>query len=215
MGLAAAGAGLALHLPSEVTIEAGSEQEVLLRATPAVLRRWGPTQKLPFTVTATNLNDPLAEAITSSAAVTDTADPSPIYTALGVFVVVALLSGAIALLLLTRHHSPKSVAASSSASSSGQGYTFQAEAKGLAGVKNAPAFVCYHLEPKNVPFHLRLALVNGSHSDTLTEWDDNGNNGGDCLYIQQAAPAGNGKVSLEAWVSGKKVGAVDLGSLTQ
>lgn len=206
--------GISVDLQQELVVSGGSDQVVAVSVRPVRVRRWGSPREIPFTITATNQDDPAAEPVGASATYLEIPEKRQVYTAVAVFIAAALLtSGAIALLVATGGgKSPSGIANGKPAAA--DPYTFKAEVKGLENVKNAPAFVCYHLDPENIPYHLRLALVSGTRSDTLTEWDDNGNNGGDCLYIAQAAPAGAGKISLEAWVEGKKVGQVEMGALT-
>ena len=62
---------------------------------------------------------------------------------------------------------------------------------------------CYHLSPENVPYQAQL--FNGSTS--VGQWDDNGNNGGDCrqIPISSTAAPGSRTLTVQSYINGAMV----------
>ncbi|OGH53762.1 MAG: hypothetical protein A3G15_03765 [Candidatus Levybacteria bacterium RIFCSPLOWO2_12_FULL_40_10] len=67
--------------------------------------------------------------------------------------------------------------------------------------------LCYALTPQNIPFHVRLLSSSGGTFTLVSEWDDNGIGGGDCIgvKINAGATPGSRQLKVEAIVNNSKV----------
>jgi hypothetical protein len=200
-----AGGGLSFTLPGEVTVPDGSEEEVRLTVAPPPRRLFVRTRTLAFTVTAVAENNPAV-----SVSVTGAYEDRPVVwkrpAIAGAGAAAAIVAVAAALLLLGGRSTSKSPSNAPKTS-----YTLTATLRSAPGATVMPAGLCYHLAPENVPFHVVLSqAVNGKTPATLDEWEDDGQNGGDCVIVPQMLTAGAGTLSLQAWVNGTRVGDVVL-----
>jgi hypothetical protein len=198
---------ISISLPEEVSVADGSEEEVRLTLT-ASRRRWfGGVRTLPFTVTAVAENDP-AVAVSTAGEYEDRPIDWRRPAIAGIGAAVAVVAVAAALLLIGGR-GKSHVAAGPPPSR----WDFTATIRGSGGASVMPGSLCYHLAPENVPFHVVLSqALNGRGPATLDEWDDDGQNGGDCVIVPQMLIGNQGALSLQAWVDGARVGDVVLGA---
>ena len=198
------GGGLSFSLPDEVTVADGSEEEVRLTVAPLRRRWFGGRRTLPFTLSAAAVLNP-ALSVSTTGEYEDRPIDWKRPAVAGIAAAAVVLVVAAGLLLANGSRTSHSSGATPPKSS----FAFTATIRSIPGAAVMPGSLCYHLAPENVPFHVVLTQVSsGKTPATLDEWDDDGQNGGDCVIVPQMLTAGPGTLTLQAWVNGSRVGDV-------